>query len=72
MGKYARERALLCLDKYNLSHVIYGWRAKGEDVETDWEHEMLKFPDDDSFVEHIDKMQIQIDGLEMIYAVHKR
>lgn len=67
-----RERAIALLKKYNLAHVIYGFRANGVDIVTGWENEMLKFPDDDTFVQHIDKMQIEIDGLEMIYAVHKR
>lgn len=72
MSNFARERAIECLKKHNAEHVIYGYRAKGEDVQTDWEHEMLKFPDDETFVQHIDKMQREIDGLEMILAVHKR
>ena len=60
------------LNKYNLAHVIYGYRAHGEDIQTGWENEMLKFPDDDSFALHVDKMQEEIEGLEMIFAVHKR
>ena len=67
-----RERAILLLKSRNLAHVIYGFRANGEDAVTGWETEMLKFPDDDSFAEHVDKMQAEIDRLEMIYAVHKR
>ena len=67
-----RERAIALLKKHDLAHVIYGFRAHGEDAVTGWENEMLKFPDDDSFVLHVDKMQAEIDGLEMIYAVHKR
>lgn len=68
----ARERAIKLQKSKGLAHVIYGYRAKGETVETDWETEMLKFWDDDSFVKHIDKMQAEIDGLEMILAVHQR
>ena len=67
-----RERALALLKKHGLAHVVYGFRANGADAVTGWETEMLKFPDDDSFAEHVDKMQSEIDGLEMIYAVHKR
>ena len=66
----ARERAIALLKAENLTHVIYGYRAKGKTVETDWETEMFKFTDDDSFVLCIDEMQLEIDGLEMIYAVH--
>lgn len=72
MRNYARDRALLLLKSRNLAHVIYGFRSHGKDVTTDWETEMLKFPDDDSFALHVDKMCAEIDGLEMIYAVHKR
>ena len=67
-----RERALALLKSRNLSHVVYGFRAHGVDSVTGWETEMLKFPDDDSFAENVDTMQAEIDGLEMIYAVHKR
>lgn len=72
MSNYARARAILLLQSRNLAHVIYGFRAHGVDSVTDWETEMLKFPDDESFALHVDKMQAEIDGLEMIYAVHKR
>ena len=41
-------------------------------MEGSWETEMLCFYDDDSFVERIDRMQAEIDGLEMILAVHAR
>lgn len=66
----ARERAINLLKSMQLQHVIYGYRAKGKTVETSWEHDMMKFYDDDSFVERVDKMQAEIDGLEMILAVH--
>lgn len=66
----ARERAKRCLKEKGLQHIIYGYRAKGQTVEGDWETEMLKFTDDDSFVEYVDKMQAEIDGLDMILAVH--
>ena len=67
-----RERAINLQKEQDLAHVIYGYRDKGKTVETDWETEMLRFWDDDSFAEYIDKMQSEIDGLEMILAVHKR
>lgn len=67
-----RERAIKLQKELDLAHVIYGYRAKGETVEASWETEMLRFWDDDSFAEHIDKMQSEIDGLEMILAVHRR
>lgn len=68
----ARERAIKLQKDKGLAHVIYGYRAKGETVETDWETEMLEFWDDDTFAGYIDKMQAEIDGLEMILAVHQR
>lgn len=67
-----RERAIKLLRDGKVAHVIYGYRAKGETVEGSWETEMLSFYDDDSFVERIDRMQAEIDGLEMILAVHAR
>lgn len=66
----ARERALAILKEQNLAHVIYGYRANRQTVETEWESDMHKFRDDDSFVVHIDQMQRDIPGLEMILAVH--
>jgi len=66
----ARERALALLKEQHLAHVIYGYRANRQTVETDWETDMQKFRDDDSFVAHIDQMQSRIPGLEMILAVH--
>lgn len=66
----ARERALALLKAKHLAHVIYGYRANRQTVETDWETDMKKFPDDDSFVACIDQMQSRIPGLEMILAVH--
>lgn len=66
----ARERAKALLKEQNLAHVIYGYRANRQTVETEWEAEMYKFHDDDSFASHIDQMQISIPGLEMILAVH--
>lgn len=66
----ARERAKALLREQNLAHVIYGYRANRKTVETDWEADMKKFRDDDSFVAHIDQMQSSIPGLEMILAVH--
>ena len=67
-----RERAIQLLEREQLAHVIYGYRANRETVEASWENEMLRFYDDDSFAEHIDKMQAEIDGLEMVLAVHRR
>lgn len=67
-----RERAIKLLQDGKVAHVIYGYRAKGETMEGSWETEMLRFYDDDSFVEHIDRMQAEIDGLEMVLAVHAR
>jgi len=66
----AREDALELLKTEKAVHVIYGYRAKGETIEGSWTTEMLRFYDDDSFAEHVDKMQAEIDGLEMILAVH--
>lgn len=66
----ARERAKALLKEQNLAHVIYGYRANRQTVETDWETDMKKFHDDDSFVACIDQMQSSIPGLEMILAVH--
>lgn len=66
----ARERAKALLKDRNLAHVIYGYRANRKTVETEWEHDMEKFYDDDSFVARIDLMQSSIPGLEMILAVH--
>lgn len=66
----ARERAKVLLKEQNLAHVIYGYRANRQTVETEWEPEMYKFRDDDSFAAHIDQMQSRIPGLEMILAVH--
>lgn len=66
----ARERALAILKSQHLSHVIYGYRANRQTVETEWEAEMYKFHDDDSFAAHVDQMQSRIPGLEMILAVH--
>lgn len=66
----ARERALALLKEQHLSHVIYGYRANRQTVETCWETNMEKFRDDDSFVARIDQMQSSIPGLEMILAVH--
>lgn len=66
----ARERAKALLREQNLAHVIYGYRANRQTIETDWETDMEKFRDDDSFVIRIDQMQIQIPNLEMIFAVH--
>ncbi len=68
----ARERAIKLQKDKGLAHVIYGYRAKGETVETGWETEMKKFWDDDSFAGYVDKMQAEIDGLEMILTVHRR
>lgn len=65
-----RERAKQHLKKYGYEHIIYGYRAKGKNDETGFEPDMKKFTDDDSFCEYVDKMQNEIDGLEMIYAVH--
>lgn len=67
-----RERALKLFKDSKLVHVIYGYRAKGKTIEASWENEMLRFYDDESFVEHMDRMQAEIDGLEMILAVHAR
>ncbi len=66
----SRERAIEIMKKHRASHVIYGYRAHNETIEGEWEAEMLKFWDDDSFAEYADKMQAEIDGLEMILAVH--
>lgn len=66
----ARKRALALLKEKNLAHVIYGYRANRQTVETGWETEMKKFHDDDSFVAYIDQMQNMIPDLEMILAVH--
>lgn len=66
----SRERAIELLRKGNYRHIIYGYRANGETAEGSWENEMLRFEDDDGFVSYIDKMQFEIDGLEMILAVH--
>lgn len=66
----ARERALALLKEKHLAHVIYGYRANRQTVETGWETDMEKFCDDDSFVARIDQMQSSIPGLEMILAVH--
>lgn len=66
----ARERAKALLKEQNLAHVIYGYRANRQTIEVDWEHDMEKFRDDDSFVARIDQMQSSIHGLEMILAVH--
>lgn len=66
----ARERAKALLKEQNLSHVIYGYRAGRKTVETEWETDMKKFGDDDSFVAYIDQMQSTIPNLEMILAVH--
>lgn len=68
----AREKAIGILKQKGYVHIIYGYRAKGETVETSWEHDMKKFNDDDTFAGYIDKMQAEIDGLEMILAVHQR
>ena len=68
----ARERAIKLMKETGYSHVIYGYRANGKDYETDWETEMKKIDDDDVFCAYVDKMQLEIDGLEMIYAVHMR
>lgn len=66
----ARERALALLKEQHLAHVIYGYRANQQTVETGWETDMEKFRDDDSFVARIDQMQSSIPGLEMILVVH--
>ena len=66
----ARERALALLKEKHLAHVIYGYLANRQTVETDWETDMEKFRDDDSFVARIDQMQSDITNLEMILAVH--
>lgn len=65
-----RQRALEELKKGQFAHIIYGYRAKGETVDTGWPLDMKKFYDDDTFCAYVDKMQLQINGLEMIYAVH--
>lgn len=66
-----RERAIDELKKGNFAHIIYGYRAKGETIETGWQRGDMKcFYDDDTFCAYVDKMQATIDGLEMIYAVH--
>ena len=66
----ARERAISLLKEQHLAHVIYGYRANRKTVETDWENDMKKFRDDDSFVACVDQMQSSIPGLEMVLAVH--
>lgn len=66
----ARERAKVLLKEKNLTHVIYGYRANRQTVETEWEADMWKFSDDDSFAAWVDQMQSDIPNLEMILAVH--
>ena len=63
-------RAKNLLKTGGYAHVIYGYAANGETVLTDWEHEMLKFDDDGAFNEYADKMWAEIEGLDIIYAVH--
>ena len=65
-----RERALEILKNGNFKHIIYGYRAKGETFDTGWQLDMKKFYDDETFCAYVDKMQAEIDGLEMILAVH--
>ena len=65
-----KEFAYNHMKEHGHKHIIYGYRAKGEDCLTGLPRDMKKFDDDDSFCSYIDKMQIQIDGLEHIYAVH--
>lgn len=68
----AREEAIKLMKAEAASHIIYGYRAKGKTVEGSWPNEMLRFWDDEAFVRYIDKMQSEIDGFEMILAVHRR
>lgn len=64
----SRNMAFEVLEKENNKHVIYGCRANGRDVEG----EMVGFKTDDDYVAYIDKMQKDIEGLEMVLAVHAK
>lgn len=68
-----RERAIALLETDNARHIIYGYQANGELVESGgWENEMLRFWTDKGFDAYVDKMFQEIPGLEMIMAVHAR
>ncbi len=66
----SREQAAQVLKDRRCRHVVYGYRAKGKNVTTGWESEMMKFYDDDSFAGCVDTLQATVDGLEMVLAVH--
>ena len=64
------ELAVHILRTENVNHVIYGYRAKGKSVRFTDPSQMLRFGNDDSYAQYIDHMQSEIDGLDMIFAVH--